>query len=258
MLPPKEIKHINIKEASELLDAIEKTLILEFEKIREQKYNPGTKGTDYEEVLSAFLNEYLNGAFDFFTKAGILDTECTIHNFLEERSNEFDIVAIYQNSIPKIVFERRLIPYDSVAFIIEVKKKLTLPFIKADLEKFEKLNNIRISQKHDKSMLNRPLRALFYCESQIDDEELKALLSDKEQSWDLCTILDKDVLILNRNLPLNKMVFKRVEDVWEGRNSLLKGMFYASISTKFDISKGWMLYWNLFRSTAIAEVEGLH
>ena len=107
-------------------------------------------------------------------------------------------------------------------------------------------------------MLDRPLRALFYCDSKIDIEELKALLLEKEHSWDLCIILDRDVIILNRNLPLNKMVFKRNEHVWEGKNPLLKGMFFASASTNADISKGWMLYWNLFRSIAKPTGKGLH
>ncbi len=258
MLSPEQIKYVNAKEAGDLLDSIEKTLTIEFERIRELKYNPNTKGSDYEEVLSTFLKEYLNGAFDFFTRVGVLDDECTIHNFLKETSNEFDIVAIYQDAVPKVVFERRLVPYDSVAFIIEVKKTLTLPLIKADLEKFEKLNNIRVSQQHEKSMLNRPVRALFYCESQIDTEELTALLLNKEQAWDLCIILDREVIILNRNLPLKKVLFKSNEHLWEGKNPLLKGMFFASVSSNADIRKGWMLYWNLFRSSAKPDGEGHH
>jgi hypothetical protein len=253
MLSPEEIKCVNAKEAADLLDSIEKTLTIEFERISELKYNPNTKGYDYEEILSSFLKEYLNGAFDFFTRVGVLDNECTIHKFLKETSNEFDIVAIYQDAVPKVVFERRLVPYDSVAFIIEVKKTLTLPFIKADLKKFEKLNNIRVSKQHDKSMLNRPARALFYCESKIDKDELTNLLLEKEQAWDLCTILDKDVIILNRNLPLKKALSKGNEHLFEGKNPLLKGMFFASVSSNFDVSKGWMLYWNLFRSIAPAE-----
>ena len=253
MLPPEKIKYVNVEEAGNLLDAIEENLKTEFEKIGREKYNPSTKGSDIEEVLSAFLREYLNGAFDFLTKVGLLDAECTIHEYLKETSNEFDIVAIYRDSIPKVVFKRRLIPYDSVAFIVEVKKKLTLPFIRADLKKFEKLNNIRISKKHENSMLTRPLRALFYCESQIDTDKLKAILSDNEESWDLCVILDKDVVILNRNLPLKQFLSKSYVNHWEGKNPLLKSMFFASASTYRDIGKGWMLYWNLFRSTAKAQ-----
>jgi hypothetical protein len=258
MLAPEEIKHIDAKVAADLLDSIERTLTIEFEKISHLKYNPNTKGSDYEEVLSTFLKKYLNGAFDFFTRAGVLDDECIINNHLKEASNEFDIVAIYQDAVPKVVFERRLVPYDSVAFIIEVKKSLTLPYVKNDLEKFEKLNNIRISQKHNQSLLNRPLRALFYCESQIDIAELNKLLIEKELSWDICTILDKNVVIINRNLPINKMVFKSQEHIWEGKNPLLKGMYFTCTSTNVDISKGWRLYWNLFRSIAPKDGEVLH
>jgi hypothetical protein len=245
-----QFKYIDAKQASELLDSIEKGLTDELERLKKKKYNPNTKGADYEEVLRTFLEKYLNGAFDFFTRVGLLDVECTIQNFLKETANEFDIVAIYNNAVPKIVYERRLVPYDSVAFLVEVKQTLTLQAIRDDLLKLEKLNNIRVSKKHEKSMLNRPLRALFYYESKIDPQKLNTLLLEKEQSWDLCIILDKDVVILNKTLPLNKIVFKKDKPIWEGKNALLKGMFFASASTYIDIFKGWMVYWNLFRSVS--------
>jgi hypothetical protein len=169
---------------------------------------------------------------------------------LDPKSNEFDIVAIYRDACPKIVFENRLVPYDSVAFLVEVKKTLSLPFITKDLEKFEKLNNVRVSYRHAESEMDRPLRVLFYCESEIDSKELKRVLTEKEQSWDLCTILDKGIIAANKNLPFNKQVLGRTQHVFEGRNPLVKMMFFATTSTTKDISKGWMLYWNLFRSTA--------
>jgi hypothetical protein len=47
------------------------------------------------------------------------------------------------------------------------------------------------------------------------------------------------------------MIFKRDEPAWEGGNALLKGMFFASISTyTTGLFEGWMIYWNLFRSSA--------
>ena len=57
-------------ESKEILDAIEKQLRNRFQEIFDEKYNQNTKGFDYEQLIGEFLQEYLDGAFDFLIRLG--------------------------------------------------------------------------------------------------------------------------------------------------------------------------------------------
>ena len=123
----KNFEHIAKEEAEEYLGAIEKQLTNRFDEIHSQVYNPNSKGFDYESILKSFFNSYLNGAFDFLVRVGVLDVDLDFKTMFNKKQNEFDVVAIYKNALPKLVYSR-FVPYDSVAFIAEVKQTLKLRF----------------------------------------------------------------------------------------------------------------------------------
>jgi hypothetical protein len=258
MHPSDKYKYIDSKEAEKLLDAIEEQLKTSFEKIRNEKYNPNTKGYDYEKTLQEFCNDYLNGGFDFQIRVGVLDSELQANTIFDPKENEFDIVATYKNAVPKLV-HHHLVPYDSVAFVTEVKQTLTLPNIEKDLAKLEKLSKLPISNNRgglyaDRRIfqgyrINRPLRILFYYEAKAKPDKVYKLLEGSfAKSWDLCIVLKEEVILLNSTLPYVQKLWKEAHFVRDFKYPLLKGMFFACAFTEGNFNDSWVIFWNLFRS----------
>ena len=258
----KRIEKIPLEEARDVLGSIEKQLNNRFTEIRSQKYNPNTKEFDYELVLKSFFDSYLSGAFDFLVRVGILDVDLKIKSLLKPKQNEFDVVAIYKNAIPKLVYQR-LVPYDSVAFIVEAKQTLTLPSLKTDLEKFSNLDELRIDKYRlrllpklmempgKETALKRPLRFLFYYEAEADDKEVHKLLCDEfGKIWDICVVFKENVVWLNSTLPLVNRQSKDVPYLRDVNSPLLKAMAYTSVSIEGFYLDSWLIFWNLFRSAA--------
>lgn len=253
--------YIPQKEAKRLLGAIEKQLNNRFDEIRSEKYNPNTKGFDYEIVLKDFLNSYLNGGFDFFVRVGILNVDLKVKSVLKLNQNEFDVVAVYKNAIPKLVYQR-LVPYDSVAFVAEAKQTLTLTALKKDLEKFRKLAELKTDrhrfhlfpQIHDREgkypYLERPLRMLFYYEAKANGEKVHQLLcGELGKFWDICVILKKKVVLLNSTLYLVETIKKPEHYTRDPNYPLIKAMFFTCWSIDGTFVDSWLIFWNLFRST---------
>lgn len=256
---------IEPKEAEKLLDAIETQLENRFCEIYEEKYNPNTKGYDYEEILAKFFEEYLGGAFDFLIRVGLLDMELKVNSVLTPKENEFDVIAIYTNAIPKVV-HHRLVPYDSVAFIIEAKQTLTLPNLKADLLKFDKISKLKVANNRPNIIatsrvfapfkIKKPLRFLFYYEGEIKDEKLiETLEGEHRKAWDICVILKKNIVFLNSTLPYVKTLWKDAHFARALKYPLLKGMFFTCLSLEGNFVDSWLIFWNLFRSVDKAYEE---
>ena len=269
ILPNKEIKltqlnergkTIPFEEAKRVLDGIERQLNNRFDELRSEKYNPNTKGFDYELVLKSFFDSYLGGAFDFLVRVGILDVELKVKSVLKPAQNEFDVVAIYKNAVPKLVFQR-LVPYDSVAFIVEAKQTLTLRDLKADLLKFGKLDELRtgtlrlillpklMNKQGREVALKRPLRFLFYYESKANDEKVQQLLSGElGKFWDICVIFKRNLVLLNLTLPIR---FRKGEQyVGDFDYPLLKAMWFTSLNIEGVYVDSWSIFFNLFLSVA--------
>lgn len=135
---------------SEILKKIQAGFREEFDKIREMRYNPNTKGYDYEKILKEFYEQYLGNLFNFYTRVPLYDKELKCKNILRNEENEFDVVATYKNALPKIVLQRGktpFIPYDSTAFITEVKQTLTKSNLNKDLKKLGKLSMLKPRRK---------------------------------------------------------------------------------------------------------------
>jgi len=223
---------VNPEKAERLLSAIEKQLIHKFQELRNEEYNPNTKGYDYEKILKKFFENYLSGAFDFLVRFGVLDVELKINSMLEPRKNEFDVIAVYKNAVPKMI-HRRFIPYDSVAFITEAAQTLTLQKLKADLTKLEKLSCLQTGHRnmcHNSRTLmfpiNRPLRMLFYYESKANADPVEQLLLHEHKDvWDILVILNSHFVIYNTTLPLVTKVWKYNSPKPDLKYPLLKAMF---------------------------------
>ncbi len=90
-------------------------LLTRFDQLRNERYNPNTEGYDFEEIVKQFYEDYLGGAFDVKMRMGILDSELKALSVLKSEENEFDVLGIYRNAVPKLV-HRRLVPYDKSRF----------------------------------------------------------------------------------------------------------------------------------------------
>jgi hypothetical protein len=258
----KRIEKIPLEEAQDVLNGIEKQLNNRFTEIRSEKYNPNTKGFDYELVLKSFFDSYLSGAFDFLVKVGIIDVNLKVKSLLRPEQNEFDVVAIYKNTLPKLVYQRRVL-YDSVAFIVETKQTLTSSSLEADLKKFSKLDELKIDKYRLRLLpklidmpgkevtLKRPLRFLFYYEAEVEDKEVHRMLCGEfGEFWDICLIFKENVVWLNSTLPLIRRQWGDVPCVRDVNSPLLKAMAYTSVSIEGFYLDSWLIFWNLFRSAA--------
>jgi len=258
MFPENKASYVDSDEAKDLLNSIEDQLSRRFEEIRDDKYNPNTKGYDYEEIAKIFLENYLGGAFDFSQRFGVLDIELKANSIFDPRENEFDILALYKNAVPKLVYGR-FIPYDSVAFIVEVKQTLKLDNLEKDLLKFSKLNELIVGTRfllprpyetYSPLKIDRPVRILLYYEASIDKDKGFNLLNEKySDSWDILLIVKEGEVYLNTTLPLVTTAFKSTEFTW-GKIPLLIMMFTTCISIHGDFVNSWGIFWNLLRSEA--------
>ena len=226
--------YLDKQKAIDYLEKIEKETRDQFERIKQENYNANTKGFDLEETLADFYSSYLSEGYNFFIRQPILDINLKVEEILK-RINEFDVIATYKNAIPRLIYKikrREFIPYDSVAFITEVKQTLTKPFLKKDLEKFQKLNNLKIGSQF--KYLNfpytrpRPERVLFYYERKASQSGIVDLLKQYQDSWDVMTILKDDVIFINDSNYTSKNIMKRSGWGHEKGYPLLKTMLYAT------------------------------
>jgi hypothetical protein len=247
-----------------LLDAIEKQLKSRFEELRDQKYNTNTKGYDYEEILKAFLEDYIGGAFDILIRIGVLDIELKALSTLKPYENEFDIVGLYKNAVPRLV-HHRWVPYDSVAFIIEVKQTLQTPFLRKDLEKLSKLTDLKLNENRIRTSLGyihkfglkRPVRVLFYYEKKANSstvfEELNGKYSD---AWDLCIILKDNLVLINNSLNLLLPKWKEWHFRQSPNHALIKGMVFCCLAMPMNYVNSWGIFLNLIFSSMAEENHG--
>jgi hypothetical protein len=223
-----------------------------FAELRDQKYNPNSKGYDYEEIVKEFFEDYMGGAFDLLIRVGVLDNELKVRSVLRLDENEFDVVGIFKDAIPKLV-HHRMIPYDSVAFITEVKQTLKSPDLEEDLEKFSKLDKLHVNPRRIHNYieeLKHPLRILFYYDCEADRQRMEELLGSKyAKSWDLCVVVTDNLLYLNSTLPIVNSLQPNIPFKIDSNYVLTKTMYYVSAYYRWRYVNGWKLFYNLFRSS---------
>lgn len=246
-------------EALKLLESVERELRDKFNQLRNLHYNPNTKGYSYEKALKDFLELYLGGIYDFHVRVPIIDFELETFAVFSSGENEFDIVSTYKTAIPRIVFkaeETAFVPYDAVAFITEVKQTLNKGALKKDLRKLDKLNKLRLGKRFGVTIggdfnIQRPLRALFYYESEISDKTLLELLNKYESAWDLTIVLEDDMILANPSLPIIGKGALVTEIAVSKRYPLLQSMFIITASLPYPtIVNAWSLFVELLKPKA--------
>ena len=241
-------------DVAKLLEATEEELKSRFYKLREKHFNRNTKGYEYEKILKAFLEPYLGGLFDFHIRVPLIDSEMEILSTFSLDENDFDVVCTYKTAIPKIVFkayETSFLPYDAVAFIVEVKQTLTKTSLEDDLKKLDKLHKLEVGKRFGvhfstKYSIQRPLRILFYYESDIAEETLLVLQKKYQNAWDFITILMDGTIFGNPSMPIIGERLKTGKIAVAKSHPLLRLMLYTTTSLPCPpIVNTWSLFINL-------------
>ena len=180
---------------------------------------------------------------------------------LHHQRNEFDVVATYNNALPKALFEfrkRQFMPYDATAFIIEVKQTLNKPNLNKDLEKLRKLSmlsigeNVYIPSIKTPFTIGRPARILFYYEKRMNEKLLWDTLAKSKDWCDFLVIYNEDKLVLGRHVPIAKQIVFDLKaqpkrSVLEQSHALLKLMYYLTMSVQYPIIvNAWGIFERLF------------
>lgn len=254
------IQMVNKKEALDLLEEMEKGLKGEFLSLRNKNFNRNKKGYEYEKILTAFLESYLNGLCEFHVRVPLFDNELESLSLFPSDKNEFDVVATFNTAIPKIIFKAQgtsFIPYDAVAFVVETKKAVTKSALESDLDKFERLSKLKtgktrfgITSIGGKYTIKRPLRILFYYEKDINETTMFNLLKKYEKSWDLVVILEENFLIGNQALPTIGSRMDVKTHMTFNRFPLLYLMFFTTTSIPCPpVVITWKLFTKLIAAT---------
>lgn len=202
-------------EATALLSSLRAQYQQKFENYKKIHMNPGTKGFELEKVVADILNDYLGSIFDIHTRAEVIDNNMEYLKLFVRGTDEIDIVAVHKNVVPKIVLkigDTSLVPYDGVAFVMEVKSTMSKPNLEKDLQKLDKLAKLPLTPSRfgatvgGTHALDRPLRTIFYFDQEIDQGVMNQLLLQFKNSWDCVFISRTDEIIINDTLPLYKIL----------------------------------------------------
>ena len=137
-----------------------------------------------------------------------------------------------------------------------------------DLEKFNKLNSLKVSQNRINSLtsasskslkIGRPLRILFYYKKKANDKKFYEILENEKlkDSWDLCVVINKNLVSLNSTLPY---VQNKIQKEYPNAKCrviqdypLLKAMFLTCAFIESNFVDSWTLFANLYMVTEQAQ-----
>jgi hypothetical protein len=219
------------KQAEFLHKAIEGQIKNNIEGFKYLNYNPNTKGADYEKVICDLLNTYLSSRFEFYTRAQIVDIDMRYTRIFQGGAREIDVVGTFNTTTPKIFLRAGhsvIMPYDAIALLAEVKSVLTKKRLEEDLEKLEKIMQLRIFEKRfltqkifgttqevfgfEEMRPDKPFRLLVYFKTPKDSTIMEELLSQYSGVWDAVFLVDKENVILNKDLPFAKALLVGLPD----------------------------------------------
>lgn len=216
-----------------LLEGLREKLRSEWQQHRRQSFNNNTKGAAYETALQSFLQEYFDGVYDIHTRTAVVDSELACLDVMNAGESELDIVAAFRQAVPGLIFnsgQMKWVPYESVAFICEVKSKLTKPALEDDLSKLEKVSELPISSNRFDQFAGRssmtvndtddtiirdlsveyPLRCLVYDEQEISPGTFLNTIQDNREHWDIILLVEENLILLNPGLPFVEGWFSRI------------------------------------------------
>jgi hypothetical protein len=178
-------------------------------------------------VICDLLNAYLGSRFEFYNRAQIVDIDMKYTRIFQGGAREIDVVGTFNTTAPKIVLKAGhsvIIPYDAIALLAEVKSVLNRKTLREDLEKLGKIMQLRtfknrflikkitgINEKvfgFKEMRPDKPFRLLVYFKTPKDNTILDDLLSQYSGVWDAVFLVDKENVILNKDLPFAKALLK--------------------------------------------------
>lgn len=239
------------KNAVELARDIQSQLEHEWSRLRDRAHNPSNKGASYEDELSTLLNQYFSGVFDIITQPVLIDPKLEVFDIFDTSrgEHEIDVVGLFRQSKPRIVFEISdmvYAPLEGTAFICEVKKKVDKEKLEKDLQKLQKVENLCDFEHEmtggagsERYATSPPVKCLVYDEKEISTETFEHLISEYNDCWDMIFIAEWDALVMNSNLPITDAIFvpKVYESVIDEPLSDLSAGTKAKIEGAVEASK---------------------
>lgn len=233
-----------------LFNRVQEQLEREWDELRELYAN--SKGSTYEQTLKDFLDSYFGGVYDVNTKVAVIDENLVSFQEFDfvQGDDEIDLVATFAQAKPRIIFktggnegELRWVPFESVAFICEVKSQLTKGSLESDFDKLESLSLISESLDDDRLGINiggdftttPPLHCLVYDRESIADDTLEEILKNNYENWDILLLVENDTLLLNRNIPLSETFVPSSEMFGPEQMPELPPHILAQVETEWDI-----------------------
>lgn len=198
-----------------IIEKIENELMDELRRIMELQIPPTVKGGSYEDSIKDFFEKYLGSIYDFHTRVSIIDFLGLCFEKFKPIENEFDIVATFRTAIPRIILQckqQKFVPYDSVAFVIQVKQDLDKGKLKSDLEKLKRIRHLPLNPRrmpvgveyqqrlYVGSTTMLPVNVLFYLRSSISNETIESLLKEFREFWDFLVIAEDGKLLINHRI----------------------------------------------------------
>lgn len=210
-----------------MIKTIEGQIKNNIEAFKYLNYNPNTKGADYEKVICDLLNTYLSSRFEFYTRAQIVDRGLKHRRIFQRGFREIDVVGTFNTTAPKIVLKAGhsvIIPYDAIALLAEVKSVLNKKRLTEDLQRLGKLMQLKVFENRflikkiiginekvfgfPEMRADIPLRLLIYFKTPKDNTIMEGLLNRYSGVWDIVFLVDKEEMILNKDLPFVEALFK--------------------------------------------------
>jgi hypothetical protein len=211
-----------------LIEGFSDELQAKWRQHRAQSFNSNTKGAAYERTLAEFLEEYFSGLYNIYTRTATIDKQLSCFDVFTAGESEIDVVCTYKQAVPELIFDSggmRWVPYDAVAFVCEVKSRLSTSSVESDLEKLAKLKSIEPDDQSKRfagnvsttsifnerpdgtrrdttvTTVNHQLKCLVYDEASISEDSLRERLRTDTEIWDLVLIVDEDLIFISPELP---------------------------------------------------------
>lgn len=196
------------RDAKQFLADVENDLRSRWSRLAKQKFSQNKKGQGFEVAALQFFENYLGRNLEFHNRVALLDRKLTLFRQLSKGSNEWDLVATFATSIPRLVLHVEsldYVPLDGAFFVAEVKKSLTSTSLEADLGKLAPLRELvtknrfgnRVPAPFEETEL---LRLLLYYKREIRSKRLWEILGSRLDTWDMLLVLEDRMLFVNKRI----------------------------------------------------------
>lgn len=186
----------------------------QWSRFRDIEADDSARGSSYETALQELLKEYFGGRFDILSNCSIMDSQLAcFDSFSDQSENEIDVVGLFSHASPRIILQEtdvNWVPLQGVSFLCEVKSRIDKGRLESDLEKLGIVRSLeedpdeRFGTKvHGDYCVDHQVHCLVYDRSSISDKALNSLLEDNT-SWDMVLIVEDDVLVVNKSLPVSE------------------------------------------------------